>query len=87
MECLPTVTIRLQSNFNGCPITLIILKEKNHRQRVQIEPNELFYATFDSVKEVRVQCNNSPGGTCGAFGDIQVHGCVFCCESSDECSD
>ncbi|MGG0789852.1 hypothetical protein ABE132_14340 [Peribacillus simplex] len=85
-ECLPTLTIRLES-FGTCPFSLIIVKENKVHQRVQIEPNQFFYASFDSVKEVKVQCSDSPGGTCSFSGDIQVHGCVSCCQSSDESSD
>jgi hypothetical protein len=86
MECLPTVTIRLEG-FSTCPFTLIVEKENKVQQQVQIEPGQLFYGSFDSVREVRIQCSESPGGTCGTSGFIQVHGCVSCCQGSDESSD
>ena len=84
-ECLPTATIRLE-NFGICPVTIIV-KQKKGQQRVPIKPNQFFYVSFDSVKEVKVQCSDSPGGTCSFSGDIQIHGCVSCCGSSDKCED
>lgn len=85
-ECLPSVTIRLQS-FSSCPITLIV-KHNEGQQQVQIEPNQqFFYAYFECVKEVKFQCSNSPEGNCSFSGEIQVIGCVSCCESGDESSD
>ena len=84
-ECLPTVTIRLES-FNTCPFSLIIVKENKVHQRVQIEPNQFFYASFDSVKEVRVQCSDSQEVLVVFRGYTSSRLCS-CCQSSDESSD
>ena len=62
---------------SGCPITLFVKQKKDFR-RFQIEPNFQIFASFDCVKEVKVQCSDSPGGNCNIFGELQIHGCVSC---------
>ena len=76
-ECLPTITLRVANAGSGCPITLFV-KQKKDSHRIQIEPNFQIFASFDFVKEVKVQCSDSPEGNCNIFGDLQVHGCVSC---------
>ena len=76
-ECLPTITLRVANAGSGCPITLFVKQKKDFR-RFQIEPNFQISASFDCVKEVKVQCSDSPGGNCNIFGELQIHGCVSC---------
>ncbi|MEY8350641.1 hypothetical protein AALF16_20545 [Bacillus cereus] len=76
-KCLPTITLRLANAGSGCPITLFVKRKKDFH-RFQIEPNSQIFASFDCVKEVKVQCSDSPGGNCNIFGELQIHGCVSC---------